>query len=68
MKGIITLYVNFPSGESKEVIQSHLALVKEVNKEMFAKIEQEMKYHLLFVPTTGESSRFEKTEFDTIKT
>lgn len=63
MKGIVTAYINFPLGESKEVIQSHLTLLKELNKELFAKIEKDKEYHLVFVPTTGESSRFEKMDF-----
>ena len=62
MKGILTFYVKYvpDKGETPEQV---IDLIKSLNSEVFEKIKEDGEYLVMFVPTTGESSRLERTEF-----
>jgi hypothetical protein len=63
MKGIIVFYINVHPEHNQDITQV-ISVFKEVNKEMFARIEKDMEYQTMIVPCTKESCRVEKIDFD----
>jgi hypothetical protein len=62
-KGVINLFMNFCPEVNFEAAEV-LALVQSVNEEAFKVISEDGRYQVMVVPTTKESSRVEKIDFD----
>lgn len=61
-KGIITFYINRPVFKDSDEHVHAVEMQKKINKDLIAKLE-EMGYMIMYMTTTGESSRIEKVDF-----
>jgi hypothetical protein len=61
--GLIMFYINYRP-EDGEDVKKRKELLWECNKEIFDKIQSETSYRIAVVPTTKESCRVEKMDFD----
>jgi len=63
IKGLMVFYVNFYPDLGQEV-EPVMQMIKEMNAPLITRLAEEVRYLCLFVPTTKESTRIEKVDFD----
>lgn len=63
MKGIITFYINYQPGLG-QVAEQCIEVFRSCNKDLIEKIHNETGYHVAVIPTTNESCRLERMDFD----
>lgn len=63
MKGLITFYIDRKNQTDSDQHQSLINLIIEQNKEAIEYVK-DAGYLIMFIPTTNESSRFDKVDFE----
>lgn len=63
MKGLLVFYVNTRDGNVAQV-QTQMDLFLKSNDTLIKRIQDEMGYQIMLVPTQNEACRIEKIEFD----
>jgi hypothetical protein len=63
MQGIITFYINFHPDLGQDV-EKTIEIFKQMNKDLIDHINKDSGYLVAIVPTTKESCRIEKVDFD----
>jgi hypothetical protein len=63
MKGLILIYVNFHP-DLQQTPEGMLDLVRKTNSDLIRKLQDDAHYGCVLIPTTKESCRVEKIDFD----